>query len=284
MGTSRDGKREHRSRFPHHAPGGAAQSRTLFSFVESVLGSGQDETVTSPDIKRQTPRERAHVELTRQIKQVALRQLGETGAAALSLRGVARELGLGSASALYRYFPGRNALLTALIIDSYTALGAAAQDAERRVHDGSILTRWMAICHAVRDWAVANTHEYALIFGTPIPGYAAPPDTTAPGTMVPTLMIGLLAELFITDPPDGPREPVPDQVRRSAWPVLSQLPPEVPEQFAVRGVMAWTYLFGAVSFEVFGHRRQIITDPEPFFDYEIRQMARTLGLTDQTSP
>ena len=235
--------------------------------------------MTSPAGTRQTPRDRARIELTREIKRVALRQVGESGAAALSLRAVARELGLGSASALYRYFPGRDALLTALIIDSYTALGTAAEDAERRVHDQSILTRWMAICHAVRDWAVTNQHEYALIFGTPIPGYAAPPDTIAPGTTVPTLMIGLLAELFMTDPPSIPREDVPEEVRRSARPLLSRVPPQVPEQLAVRGVMAWTYLFGVVSFEVFGHRREIVTDPEPFFDYEIRQLAITLGLT-----
>jgi AcrR family transcriptional regulator len=238
--------------------------------------------MTSPDAKLTTPRERARIELTREIKRVALRQLAEDGPAALSLRGVARELGLGSASALYRYFPGRDALLTALIIDSYTALGAAAEDAERRVHDASILTRWMAICHAVRDWSVANRHEYALIFGTPIPGYAAPPDTIAPGTRVPALLIGLLAERFMTDPPEAPNDAVPEAVRQSAWPVLSQIPPQVPEQLAVRGMMAWTYLFGAVSFEVFGHRREVVVDPEPFFDYEIRQITITLGLNDAT--
>jgi AcrR family transcriptional regulator len=238
--------------------------------------------MTSPDATPRTPRERARLELTRQIKQVALRQLGESGAAALSLRAVARELGLGSASALYRYFPGRDALLTALIVDSYSALGVAAEEAEQRVHDQSILTRWLAICRAVRDWAVAHQHEYALIFGTPIPGYAAPPDTVAPGTKVPALLIGLLAERVQADPPELPREAVPDDVRRSLGPMLAQLPPHVPEQLAVRGVMAWTYLFGAISFEVFGHRREIVTGPAPFFDYEIRQIAITFGLTGTT--
>ena len=235
--------------------------------------------MTSPHAKPPTPRQRARIELTRQIKEVALRQLGESGPAALSLRAVARELGLGSVSALYRYFPGRDALLTALIIDSYTALGAAAELAEQRVHDESILTRWMAISHAVRDWAVANQHEYALIFGTPVPGYAAPSDTIGPGTKVPTLLIELLSERVLADPAGLPRETVPDEVLRSADPVLSRIPPHVPEQLAVRGMMAWTYLFGTVSFEVFGHRSEIVTDPKPFFDYEIRQVAVTFGLT-----
>ena len=74
-------------------------------------------------------------------------------------------------------------------------------------------------------------------------------------------------------------ELVPDEVRRSAGPVLSRIPPGVPEQLVVRGMMAWTYLFGTVSFEVFGHRSEIVTDPKPFFDYEIRQVAVTFGLT-----
>lgn len=235
--------------------------------------------MTSPEAQPRTPRERARVELIRQIKAVALRQLGEDGASALSLRAVARELGLGSASALYRYFPGRDALLTALIIDSYTALGTAAQEAQARVHEAPVLTRWLAICHGVREWAVQNRHEYALIFGAPIPGYAAPPDTIAPATIVPTLLIGLLAER-LRDAPEGvPREAVPDDVRRAAQPVLARIPPEVPEQLAIRGLMAWTYLFGAVSFEVFGHRHDVIADPQPFFDYEIRQIAVVLGIT-----
>jgi AcrR family transcriptional regulator len=234
--------------------------------------------MTSPDTQPRTPRERARVELIRQIKAVALRQLGEDGASALSLRAVARELGLGSASALYRYFPGRDALLTALIIDSYTALGTAAQVALARVHEAPVLTRWLAICHAVREWAVQNRHEYALIFGAPIPGYAAPPDTIAPATMVPTLLIALLDERVRAAPEGLPQEAVPDDVLRAAEPMLSHVPLDVPRQLAVRGLIAWTYLFGAVSFEVFGHRRDVITDPRPFFDYEIRQIATALGI------
>jgi AcrR family transcriptional regulator len=250
----------------------------LFSIVESVLGSRQTEPMTSSDTQPRTPRERARVELIRHIKAVALAQLAQEGASALSLRRVARELGLGSASALYRYFPGRDALLTALIIDSYSALGSAAEAAQLRVREASVLTRWLAICHAVRDWAVQNRHEYALIFGAPIPGYAAPPDTIAPATMVPTLLIELLDELVRAGVPGLPQDPVPDAVRQAAQPVLSRVPPDVPEQLAVRGLMAWTYLFGAVSFEVFGHRRDIITDPESFFEYEIHQIALALGI------
>jgi len=126
-----------------------------------------------------TARERVRSELTSEIKAVALAQLASGGGAALSLRAIAREMGMAS-SALFRYFRSRDALLTALIIDSYSSLAEAAETAEAQVHLESIEDRWMAICRGVRNWAVAHPHEYALIFGSPIPGYAAPPGTIGP--------------------------------------------------------------------------------------------------------
>src|SRR3954467_4058552 len=121
-----------------------------------------------------TARERVRAELTADIADAARRQLAEVGAAALSLRAVARELGMAS-SAVYRYFPSRDDLLTRLIIDGYDDLGSAAEDADDPAaapHD-----RWMAVCRAVRHWAVAHPYEYALLYGSPVPGYEAPRDT-----------------------------------------------------------------------------------------------------------
>src|SRR3954464_716928 len=116
-------------------------------------------------------RARVRAELTREIVDVARRHLASEGAAALSLRAVARELGMVS-SAVYRYFPSRDELLTALIIDAYDSVADAAEEAEAAVPRGDVAARWMATCRAVRLWAVANPQEYALIFGSPIPGYA----------------------------------------------------------------------------------------------------------------
>src|ERR1700753_3303628 len=127
----------------------------------------------------QTARQRARAELTREIKQEARRQLGAAGAQQLSLRAVARQLGMVS-SALYRYFPSRDDLLTALIIDAYNALGAAAEQAAARVPAGAFRGRWHACAAAARAWAIAHPHEYALIYGSPVPGYQAPAETIAP--------------------------------------------------------------------------------------------------------
>jgi len=113
-----------------------------------------------------TARERVRAELTADIADAARRQLAEVGAAALSLRAVARELGMVS-SAVYRYFPSRDDLLTRLIIDGYDDLGATAEAADR---PSALPTeRWLAVCRAVRGWAKAHPHEYALLYGSPSP-------------------------------------------------------------------------------------------------------------------
>lgn len=227
-----------------------------------------------------TARERARIELTKDIKQIARRLLSEHGAGGLSLRAVARELGLVSASALYRYFPGRDALLTALIIDAYGSLADAADAAHARLHAKDVLTRWVGVCHAVRDWALDNRHEYALIYGSPVPGYAAPPDTVAPATRVPLLLGGLFADSAAAgehQPDDHPA--VPRRVHRAMQPLLETLPPGLPDGLVFDGLMAWTYLFGAVSFDVFGHRNDIVNDHRSFFDHEIRRLGTRLGLS-----
>ena|SRR5450631_1763881 len=225
-----------------------------------------------------TARERVRVELTSEIKQVALAQLESGGGAALSLRAIAREMGMAS-SALFRYFRNRDALLTALIIDSYSSLADAAEAAEARVHKGSIEDRWMAICHGVRAWALAHPQEYALIFGSPIPGYAAPPGTVGPASRVPLLLADLLGDLVKQKSYDAGANPKPPAaVRRAVEPVRSMMPQGITADLTVRGLMAWTYLFGAVSFEVFGHRHNVIADNDAFFDHEARRMAVMVGL------
>src|SRR5215472_3533002 len=156
--------------------------------------------MTSSNVTRRaaTARERARAELSREIKEEARRQLAASGAGGLSLRAVAKELGMVS-SALYRYYPSRDDLLTVLIIDAYDALGAAAEGAiaVAQAADGRPVPardRWTAACHAVRDWALANPHEYALIYGSPVPGYRAPEATIGPAARVPLAFVGLLGE------------------------------------------------------------------------------------------
>lgn len=129
-----------------------------------------------------TPRAVARAETIARIKELALAQLADAGAAALSLRAVARELDLVS-SAIYRYYASRDELITALIIDAYDDLAAAievAVDHPRR----SARRRFVDGCAAMRAWARAEPHRWALVYGSSIPGYAAPQDTIAPAGRV----------------------------------------------------------------------------------------------------
>jgi len=107
------------------------------------------------------------------IKETAWKQIADTGAAALSLRAIARELNI-TAPAIYNYFPDRDALVTALIIDAYTSFGdyqIASRDAQE---EGDLVGRLKATGFAYRQWALEYPQRYQLIFGTPIPGYEAP--------------------------------------------------------------------------------------------------------------
>src|SRR5215475_9798300 len=138
-------------------------------------------------------RARVRAEMIAEIKAVARRHLATDGAN-LSLRAVARDMGMVS-SAIYRYFPSRDDLLTALIIDAYNAVGDAVEKREARVTDRTDLRgRFFAVGHAVRGWALANPAEYALIFGSPVPGYAAPQDSTVAAVRSVSTLISIIVD------------------------------------------------------------------------------------------
>jgi AcrR family transcriptional regulator len=227
-------------------------------------------------------RARAREALLREITDTARRRLAEHGAARLSLRAVARDLGMVS-SAVYRYVPSRDALLTLLIVEAYEALGAAAEKAEATVARGDLVGRFAATASGIRRWALRHPHEYALIFGSPVPGYAAPADTVGPATRAPRVLIGILldaAEAFGSTP--GPIPGPPPGVVAAIAPVRAHFPAVVPDALVVRGLMGWTYLIGAVSSELFGHRHDVIgsseTDRKAFFDEEMSLIADFVGL------
>lgn len=113
------------------------------------------------------------VNLSEAIKETAWKQIAEFGAPALSLRAIARELKI-TAPAIYNYFPDRDALVTALIIDAYTSFGDSQIEARDAVKENDDLARLMAIGVAYRNWAHTHPQRYQLIFGTPLPGYEAP--------------------------------------------------------------------------------------------------------------
>lgn len=217
-------------------------------------------------------RARVRAELTREIADVARRHLASDGAAALSLRAVAREMGMAS-SAVYRYFPSRDDLLTTLIVDAYNALGEAAERA-RDAASGDLPARWLAVCTAVRAWALAHPHEYALVYGTPVPGYAAPEATIGPASRVGLLLCRLVAEGVTAgevDTGSSPDTPLaPGLAERLG----------LPESVAPHAVEAWITLFGLISFELFGHTHNVVQNHEAFFATAAARLYTTLVRTN----
>ncbi|HZG03808.1 MAG TPA: TetR/AcrR family transcriptional regulator [Streptomyces sp.] len=226
-------------------------------------------------------RERARAEITAAIKDEARRQLAEEGAARLSLRAVARELGMVS-SALYRYFPSRDDLLTALIVDAYDAIGAAAERALAAADRDGPVARWRAVCRAARQWALAHPHEYALIYGSPVPGYSAPRTTVAPASRVGLALITVVRDAraagVLRESAAGAA--VSPAVAEDADRLMEQLGLDLPAPVTTALVAAWAELFGLIGFEVFGQFNRLVEAREEFFDHAVIRLAEAVGLTD----
>lgn len=219
-----------------------------------------------------TARARARAEITNEIKVTARRHLADVGAPGLSLRAVARELGMAS-SAVYRYFPSRDELLTALIVDAFDAVGAAAEGASGDTRAG-VVKRWMAVARAIRAWALTNPNDYALVYGSPVPGYRAPPDTVAPAVRVNLTTLRIIADGVASGEIDTtPRASVPRTVHADLTRMRDSVAPGVPDEVLSRTLLAWTALFGSLSFELFGHLHTIVEDYEAFFDHQMRRAA-----------
>lgn len=224
-------------------------------------------------------RERARAEVTAEILAAARAQLAEHGAAGLSLRAVAREVEMVS-SAVYRYFASRDELLTALIIEGYNAVGEAVEEADASCSRDDYLTRWLTVCGALRDWALEHPHEYALLFGSPVPGYRAPDDTIAPAVRDTVVYGSIVADAYragALSAPDNSLLP-PASFAPDAGRLRDLVMPGVPDDVVVRALTVWTGLFGWVSFEVFGQFNNVITDRSAMFEHAMRSLAGYLGL------
>jgi AcrR family transcriptional regulator len=225
-------------------------------------------------------RARVRAELTQEIKTIARRQLAESGAAALSLRAVAREMNMAS-SALYRYFASRDDLLTALIVDAYDAVGQAAADADATVRRTDFSGRWMATVRAVRSWAISNPQEYALIFGSPVPGYRAPATTIDPAARIPLVLIAIVRDAShagVGLRQSAAEQRIPRAVRADLEQLGRTIAPTLTTHQLGRAIMAWCQLIGMISFELFGHLNNVIHDYQAHFDFQLRGVARELGI------
>ncbi len=231
-----------------------------------------------------TPRERARAQTMADIVEIGRKHLASEGAAALSLRAVARDLGVVS-SAVYRNVQNRDELLTMLVVDAYNELGDEVEDAIAAVNVANYEGRFRALGRAVRNWALREPARYALLFGSPVPGYHAPAEqTTAPGTRVVVALTTIFTRAFqagelhtdtVTSQPEGPT----GQLVRDIQAVRKEMALDLPDELVARGVLVWAALFGAVNFEVFGqYGPNTFTDPEGLFELHLSSLAGLIGL------
>ncbi|MBO0843312.1 MAG: TetR/AcrR family transcriptional regulator [Nocardioides sp.] len=227
-----------------------------------------------------TPRQRAREQTMAEIVRIGRKHLATDGAAALSLRAVARDLGVVS-SAVYRYVKSRDDLLTLLLIDGYDELGDAVDAALAQVSEADHRARLVALGHAVRTWALADPSTYALLFGSPVPGYEAPAERTIePGTRVVRALVELLARAYadgaVAEQPAA--VPLGDLTSDFAA-IRDEFGVELPDEVLARGVLVWTSLFGAVSFEVFGqYGADTFSARGTLFDHHLAVLAEMVGL------
>jgi AcrR family transcriptional regulator len=232
----------------------------------------------SPRPKHELARERS--ETITQIKTVARQQMAEHGTAGLSLRGIAREMGI-TAPAIYNYFPRLEDLITALIVDAFNSLAEAMDAAEAAARSDRPYDKIMALCLAYREWAIAHPTVFQLIYGNPIPGYRAPEELTIPLARRPFL--GLF-RWFIRAHQAGelaiPAEyqVVPPAMVEgiAAWKRLSGI--EMPDALLGLLMSGWARIHGAVLLELFGHLEPLVGGGGSFYRYELEAFAQRLEL------
>ena len=246
--------------------------RTLFAMSKVFAlahGSRQTESMT-------TRRERLRASTIDEIKAAALSQIAESGAPSLSLRGVARDIGM-SPAGLYRYYDGRDALLTDLITDAYNDLADAV---ERAIADsgGTPAGAFAAAARAYRAWAIDFPNRFLLIFGTPIPGYAAPEDGP---TVEANRRMGQALFLAGLDAWRSGEATVPDIGREATdaeRDLAALIDPDMPGVLVPVMLGTWAHFHGLVTLEVLHQLNWMYgDDATTFFEGELTRMLHTLS-------
>jgi AcrR family transcriptional regulator len=226
-------------------------------------------------------RDRVRAATVEEIKETARRILVAEGTDGLSLRAIAREMGM-TAPALYRYFASREDLLVALITDLYDEMADTMEAARDAEPEDDVPARLAAASRTFRSWAVGHPREFGLLFGSPIPGVEMPEEEDGGGTdagrRLGEIFGELLARLYLERPFPIPADDEIDATLRgelAEW--ARELPPGLPLGLAQVFLSCWIRIYGTVAMEVFGHLTFAVSDGGPMFEAELRELAGRLG-------
>jgi len=219
-----------------------------------------------------TPRQRRHDATAEDIKDAAWHWIAEHGAPALSLRGVAADLGM-TAPALYRYFPSRDELVTALIVDAYTSFGDSQLAARDAVPGEDLIGRLEAIGLAYRDWALAHPQRYQLIFGTPLPGYQAPVEQIMPaGARSLSALTSVIEALRIAGKLRAEGFPKIKVEFKAEFEIWKTHGGNVDVLSLSVAMLIWARVHGIVSLEIAGNLPPFGPDGDALYRYELASL------------
>jgi AcrR family transcriptional regulator len=223
------------------------------------------------------PRDRIRNETIDQIKSLARQQMAEDGAINISLRAIARQMGLTS-PAIFHYFPSYDTLITALIVDAYDASADAMEAAIANIPETEYRVRLYALDHAYRNWALANPQDYLLINGTPIPGYHAPEEETkAASNRTFYLFMQVLASAYhagkLSLPEDYPNPLPAHRALQRNW--AQDLDIEVSVPVIHVALVGWGLLRGLIEMELYGGAPEVM---EETFELEVNAYLQRIGL------
>jgi len=229
----------------------------------------------------QSRRARLRVQTAQEIKTTALDLMAKGGPDAITLRAIAREMGM-TANAIYGYYATRDELVTTLIADLYTSFvdGAEAARDTRPAKDAA--GRILAWAEAFRQWALANPAGFRLVYGDPVPGYQAPPEGAAAEAEQRACMglTGLVAGAW----PSAEKTQTHEEYQWSDFDpglvaTIRDQFPDLPPAAVALALRVWGRLHGLVSLEIYGHLRNQTVEPGKVYRSEICDLIRSLGLT-----
>lgn len=241
-----------------------------------------------------TRRDRGRADTDRAIRAQARALLVNDGPQAVTLRAIAREMGI-TAPALYRYYASREDLIEHLRADVCEDLAAELGEDLAVVADDDRIGQVLAVCRGFRRWALGHPQEFVLVFASPAESSANCPvgerGQDISGDSFGRIFLSVAGRVLASGPlVTPPALSVPPSLlddltafRGELLRVIAETGVEVPAErlsVATAYVMLqfWVRLYGQVALEVFGQYPFQVTDAEHLFEVMLSDLAREVGL------
>jgi AcrR family transcriptional regulator len=212
-----------------------------------------------------------------EIKAIARRQMAEQGTAAISLRGIAREMEV-TPTALYRYFASHDDLITDLILDAYNAHADALEAADSKVAVAAYKSRMYAVLTAFRGWAIEHPTDFQLIYGNPIPGYHAPDEPTLEAAR---RNMAVVVNILNGAMEAGKLKPQHTEIPQSVAEQITRANSyDAPDMLVYIGMIGWARVHGIIMLELFNHIQNVVGDTAAFYQHQLQSLIQDVGLID----